>query len=93
MTLAGRRRAAVIIAATIAVGAAASTFGRERQAPPPLWVDATSNTIGATRHWTNKVEIADLNAHLKTMGMPRKRKVDVRELRTDLRIPMAWIVR
>ncbi len=34
------------------------------QAPAPvrpLWVDATTATLGATRYWTNKVEIADLN--------------------------------
>src|SRR5215203_803423 len=27
----------------------------------PLWVDATSATLGPTKYWTNKVEIADLN--------------------------------
>lgn len=29
--------------------------------PARLWVDATADTIGETREWTNKVEIADLN--------------------------------
>ena len=28
----------------------------------PLWTDATAATIGDTREWTNKVEIADLDA-------------------------------
>ena len=27
----------------------------------PLWVDVTSQSIGATAEWTNKVEIADIN--------------------------------
>src|SRR5215203_6661997 len=27
----------------------------------PLWVDATSATLGPTKYWTNKVEIADIN--------------------------------
>jgi len=32
------------------------------QGPPTrLWVDATATTIGDTAHWTNKVEIADLD--------------------------------
>ena len=33
------------------------------QAAPvrPLWVDVTTATLGATKYWTNKVEIADLN--------------------------------
>src|SRR6476620_8604869 len=29
--------------------------------PTRLWVDATATTIGATKEWTNKVEVADLN--------------------------------
>ena len=29
--------------------------------PAKLWVDATATTIGETKEWTNKVEIADLN--------------------------------
>ena len=32
------------------------------QGPAPLWVDVTSEAIAATALWTNKVEIADLNA-------------------------------
>jgi hypothetical protein len=32
------------------------------QAPAaPLWVDVTSNALGQTKYWTNKVEIADLD--------------------------------
>jgi len=29
--------------------------------PAHLWVDATATTIGATKDWTNKVEIGDIN--------------------------------
>jgi hypothetical protein len=29
--------------------------------PTRLWVDATATTIGETKEWTNKVDIADLN--------------------------------
>src|SRR5215510_1463343 len=29
--------------------------------PTRLWIDATAETIGETKEWTNKVEIADLN--------------------------------
>lgn len=28
----------------------------------PLWIDVTPGTLGPTKYWTNKVEIADLNA-------------------------------
>jgi FG-GAP-like repeat len=32
------------------------------QAPPErLWIDVTSEAIGTTKYWTNKVEIADIN--------------------------------
>ena len=34
---------------------------RGQQAGAPLWIDATASTIGTTKYWTNKVEIADLN--------------------------------
>jgi len=34
---------------------------REQQAAAPLWVDITAATIGDTKYWTNKVEIADLD--------------------------------
>ena len=34
---------------------------RGQQAGTPLWIDATASTIGTTKYWTNKVEIADLN--------------------------------
>ena len=62
MTLARLASATAIVAATvvsIGIVAPASTGGR--QAPQSLWVDVTAGAIGATRHWTNKVEIADLN--------------------------------
>lgn len=29
--------------------------------PAHLWVDATATTIGATKDWTNRVEIGDIN--------------------------------
>ena len=29
--------------------------------PENLWDDATRSTIGATKEWTNKVELADIN--------------------------------
>jgi len=29
--------------------------------PTRLWIDATAGTIGETKEWTNKVEVADLN--------------------------------
>src|ERR1043165_10087661 len=29
--------------------------------PTRLWFDATAATIGETKEWTNKVEVADLN--------------------------------
>src|SRR3712207_6589149 len=29
--------------------------------PTDLWVDATKTTIGVTKGWTNKVELADIN--------------------------------
>jgi hypothetical protein len=29
--------------------------------PDNLWEDATKTTIGATKEWTNKVELADIN--------------------------------
>lgn len=29
--------------------------------PAQLWIDATDATIGATKEWTNKVEIADVD--------------------------------
>ena len=44
------------------VGARASSRrARASAAAAPLWVDITASTIGETRYWTNKVEIADLN--------------------------------
>ena len=42
-----------------ACGAAAE--GSESIDPENLWEDATKNTIGTTKEWTNKVELADIN--------------------------------
>jgi hypothetical protein len=47
----------------ISVGAVAAQDATPTPVPPPtdLWEDATATTIGATRGWTNKVELADIN--------------------------------
>ena len=49
------RVCAAVFAALIAL--AASPVAQ----PRALWIDATESTIGTTKYWTNKVEIADLN--------------------------------
>ena len=63
MRLTCRAASAATAAATVvlAFGFVSPAQTRERQVPPPLWVDVTARAIGATKHWTNKVEIADLN--------------------------------
>ena len=43
------------------LGLAATAVQAGQTAPTRLWVDATAETIGETKEWTNKVEIADLN--------------------------------
>ncbi len=45
----------------LAVACLQSSTARSQQVTPPLWVDVTASTIGETKYWTNKVEIADLN--------------------------------
>ncbi|MEO7135305.1 MAG: VCBS repeat-containing protein [Vicinamibacterales bacterium] len=45
----------------ILILAAASALAQAPAPVRPLWVDATATTLGATKYWTNKVEIADLN--------------------------------
>ncbi len=45
--------AAVLSAAVVTLSAQA--------VPARLWIDATDATIGATKEWTNKVEIADID--------------------------------
>jgi hypothetical protein len=50
----------LILLAAVALAA----FGLRAQTPAAgarLWVDVTATAIGATKYWTNKVEIADLN--------------------------------
>jgi hypothetical protein len=53
--------AACVVAVATLVVAASPAAMLERQASAPLWVDVTASTIGETKYWTNKVEIADLN--------------------------------
>lgn len=45
----------------VIVLAAASALAQAPVAVKPLWVDVTASTLGPTKYWTNKVEIADLN--------------------------------
>ncbi|HEX4914464.1 MAG TPA: VCBS repeat-containing protein [Vicinamibacterales bacterium] len=59
--LQARGPAAVGVAAVLAWIVAASPARTQERQATPLWVDVTSSTIGATKLWTNKVEIADLN--------------------------------
>ena len=56
-----RALAAFIAVIVITVAAAAAIGTDDQPAPAPLWVDVTAATIGDTKYWTNKVEIADLN--------------------------------
>jgi hypothetical protein len=51
----------VFVVAVVMVFATAPTGTRQPQAAAPLWIDITAATIGETKYWTNKVEIADLN--------------------------------
>jgi hypothetical protein len=53
------RPAVRVLMGALALLAGVSAAG---QAPAPLWVDVTSQALPATAFWTNKVEIADLNA-------------------------------
>ena len=48
----------VTIAVLFVIGSPAAT---QQSTVAPLWHDITAETIGETRYWTNKVEIADLN--------------------------------
>ena len=51
------------VALGVVLAIAVSTVGGAQ--PPstvaPLWMDVTATSIGATKYWTNKVEIADVN--------------------------------
>ncbi len=51
--------AVTLVAAGCAGSEAAPALGDGM--PTGVWVDATSETIGATADWTNKVDLADLN--------------------------------
>jgi len=66
-TMRSRLTARIVLLATL-LGAGCAPDTREAapaEAPAPpaaaLWNDVTAETIGETRGWTNKVEIADLN--------------------------------
>jgi hypothetical protein len=63
VTLLQNGDAAAVVAAVVVlgIGVVSPALTHERQSPQPLWVDVTTATIGATKYWTNKVEIADLN--------------------------------
>ncbi len=50
-----------ITAAAAVVAVTASLVQAASQIPSRLWIDATAATIGDTAHWTNKVEIADID--------------------------------
>jgi len=41
--------------------AAVAVFAQTPTPVRPLWVDVTATALGATKYWTNKVEIADIN--------------------------------
>ena len=51
----------VFVVAVVMVFTTAPAGTRQPQAAAPLWIDITAATIGETKYWTNKVEIADLN--------------------------------
>jgi hypothetical protein len=46
----------------VATTSATSTPSPTASPPPAYWLDATESTIGTTAEWTNKVELADLDA-------------------------------
>jgi hypothetical protein len=46
----------------VATATAAPTASPTASPPTAYWIDATASTIGATAEWTNKVELADLDA-------------------------------
>jgi hypothetical protein len=50
--------ARLMLATGIAMGAGVAVVA---QIVGPLWVDVTADALPATKYWTNKVEIADLN--------------------------------
>jgi len=56
-----RLRQTLLVIAFVTVVMAVAPISREQQAATPLWVDITASTIGDTKYWTNKVEIADLD--------------------------------
>lgn len=45
----------------IATALASSSATKEADEPVALWIDVTDATIGETKGWTNKVELADIN--------------------------------
>ena len=65
LSLQARTRLALVVVALGGLDLVAPrTDGQEpAQAPPAarLWFDVTAESIGATKYWTNKVEVADIN--------------------------------
>jgi hypothetical protein len=57
----GRVRLAVGVVIVLSAMVALLPPPSAEQQAAPLWVDVTAATIGATKYWTNKVEIADLD--------------------------------
>jgi len=47
--------------ALVLLGLAVSLAQNAQAIPTRLWIDATADTIGETKEWTNRVEVADLN--------------------------------
>jgi hypothetical protein len=45
----------------VATATVADTATAAPTEPVPLWVDVTESTIGETKFWSNKVELADIN--------------------------------
>ena len=59
-SLTGVRWAAIV--GSLLGGLAIGAHGRaQAPAAAPLWADVTADALGATKFWTNKVEIADLD--------------------------------
>src|SRR5688572_22777541 len=56
-----RWRDVVATAGVLVAVVAVPPSARQQSSSTALWIDGTASALGATRYWTNKVEIADLN--------------------------------